>query len=35
MSPELKKISNGIEAVVEFNPEKSDIFSLGITVLRL
>ena len=33
MSPELLKISNGLGSG-EFNPELSDIFSLGITFLR-
>ena len=35
MSPEMKLISNGLINELEFNPEKSDIFSLGITLLRL
>ena len=34
MSPELLKISNGL-GTGEFNPELSDIFSLGITFLRI
>ena len=34
MSPELKKIYNGLANDIDFNPEKSDIFSLGITFLR-
>ena len=34
MSPELKKIYNGEATQINFNPEKSDIFSLGITFLR-
>lgn len=34
MSPELKTIANGYTSVINFNPEKSDIFSLGISVLR-
>ena len=34
MSPELKKIYNGLAKDIDFNPEKSDIFSLGITFLR-
>ena len=34
MSPELLKISNGIE-IGEFNPELSDVFSLGISFLRI
>ena len=35
MSPELKEIfDNNIEEI-NFNPEKSDLFSLGITVLRI
>ena len=33
MSPEMKKISNGLENEILFSPEKSDIFSLGITFL--
>ena len=33
MSPELVEISNGLGSG-EFNPELSDIFSLGITFLR-
>ena len=32
MSPELKEIYNNIQEV-NFNPEKSDLFSLGITFL--
>ena len=35
MSPEMKLISNGLINELEFNPEKSDIFSLGISLLRL
>ena len=31
MSPELKKIYNGLAKDIDFNPEKSDMFSLGIT----
>ena len=34
MSPELKKIYNGLAKDIDFNPEKSDMFSLGITFLR-
>ena len=34
MSPELLKIMNGLGSG-EFNPELSDIFSLGITFLRV
>ena len=34
MSPELLKISNGLGSG-EFNPELSDIFSLGISFLRI
>ena len=34
MSPELVKLSNGIEKG-EFDAEKCDIFSLGLTFLRL
>ena len=34
MSPELIKISNGL-GIGEFNPELSDIFSLGISFLRI
>ena len=34
MSPELVKILNGI-GIGEFNPELSDIFSLGISFLRI
>ena len=33
MSPELLKIYNN-SGYGEFNPEKSDIFSLGLTFLR-
>ncbi len=33
MSPELKKMYN-IQSEINFNPEKSDIFSLGITYIR-
>ena len=33
MSPELIKLSNGIEGI--FDAEKCDIFSLGLTFLRL
>ena len=36
MSPELIKIYNGNNLeIAEFNPELSDIFSLGITFLRI
>ena len=34
MSPELLKLSNGIEIGI-FDAEKCDIFSLGLTFLRL
>ena len=34
MSPELKKIVNRLVHEINLNPEKSDIFSLGITFLR-
>ena len=34
MSPEMLRISNGI-GTGEFNPELSDIFSLGISFLRV
>ena len=34
MSPEMKKINNGNEIIISLNPEKSDIFSLGITILE-
>ncbi len=34
MSPELLKISNGL-GTGEFSPELSDIFSLGISFLRI
>ena len=34
MSPELLKISSGL-GIGEFNPELSDIFSLGISFLRI
>ena len=34
MSPELINITNGI-GTGEFNPELSDIFSLGISFLRI
>ena len=33
MSPEMKLIYNGYETEINFHPEKSDIFSLGITFL--
>ena len=33
MSPELKEIYNNNIEETNFNPEKSDIFSLGITFL--
>ena len=36
MSPEIKLIFNGFEnELLNYNPEKCDIFSLGITFLRL
>ena len=36
MSPEMKLIFNGFEnELINYNPEKCDIFSLGITFLRL
>ena len=34
MSPELLKLSNGL-GKGEFNPELSDVFSLGISFLRI
>ena len=34
MSPEMKRINNANEIDISFNPEKSDIFSLGITMLE-
>ena len=34
MSPELVNITNGI-GIGEFNPELSDIFSLGMSFLRI
>ena len=34
MSPELLKLSNGI-GIGEFNPELSDIYSLGLSFLRI
>ena len=33
MSPELKEIYNNKIEETNFNPEKSDLFSLGITFL--
>ena len=33
MSPELKEIYNNNIAEINFNPEKSDLFSLGITFI--
>ena len=33
MSPELKEIFNNKIQEIDFNPEKSDLFSLGITFL--
>ena len=33
MSPELKEMYNGNIEELNFNPEKSDLFSLGITFL--
>ena len=35
MSPEFKLINNRIIEEIDFNPEKFDIFSLGILYLRL
>ena len=35
MSPELKDIYNKNFEEINLNPEKSDLFSLGITFLRL
>ena len=35
MSPEILLNYNNIVNEIEFNPEKSDLFSLGITYLRL
>ena len=36
MSPEMKLLFNGLEnELLDYNPEKCDIFSLGITFLRL
>ena len=36
MSPEIKLLYNGLEnELLDYNPEKCDIFSLGITFLRL
>ena len=34
MSPELKAINDGNMKIGEFNPELSDVFSLGLTLLR-
>ena len=34
MSPELKLIYNNKVEEINFNPEKSDLFSLGITFLQ-
>ena len=34
MSPELKAINDGNLAMGEFNPELTDVFSLGLTLLR-
>ena len=34
MSPELKEIDNNNIDEINFNPEKSDLFSLGITFLQ-
>ena len=31
MAPEILLLMNSIKYEIEFNPEKSDIFSLGIT----
>ena len=31
MAPEILLILNSVKNEIEFNPEKSDIFSLGIT----
>ena len=33
MSPELKEIYHNIIEYINLNPEKSDLFSLGITFL--
>ena len=35
MSPEMKKLYNSYELEINFNPEKSDIFSFGVSFLRL
>lgn len=36
MSPEMKQIYNGYSVEIEnYNPEKSDIFSLGLSYLRI
>ena len=36
MSPEFKWILNGLEnEILFYNPEKCDIFSLGLTFIRL
>ena len=36
MSPEMKLLYNGLEnELLDYNPEKCDIFSLGITFLRI
>ena len=35
MSPEFKLIKSRSITEIDFNPEKSDIFSLGISYLRL
>ena len=34
MAPEILLICNNLVSEIEFNPEKSDIFSLGLTFLR-
>ena len=36
MSPEIKLLFNGFEnELIDYNPEKCDIFSLGISFLRI
>ena len=35
MSPEMKALNNLFFNEIQFNPENSDIFSFGITLLRI
>ena len=35
MSPEMLELHNGNQSIGSFNPEKADIFSLGLSFIRV